>query len=302
MDDDTNELLDTRAELAPLLQAAQESASASFPTIRALVLKVLSHPSIFCGFHQISTVLQTGLAGADAGAAEGPVLQKTLELFSYGRFADYESAPAGTYLSLTDAQLYKLRQLTILTMVQDACKQGRNSLSYETMAQEVGFMSDDNNNNNIQDLVISCIYAQVLRGTLCQKTRTLLWTSKYGPPCCARDVPAAEIPNMIAKLQDIRQRLVASHQALEQSNQAVKGALDQDAAYWKGVLEQKKHAESQAKSSGSSSSVAAARPGGWAGAVDGGDGVARRSSLGRQTKRSRAGLGGPQSMAAFQKF
>jgi hypothetical protein len=286
MDDDGNELLDTRAELQPILQAAHESSGASFPTIRALVMKVLSHPSIFCGFHQISTALQAGLGQNP----EGQLLQNTLELFSYGRLSDYESAPAGKYLALTDSQLYKLRQLTILSIVQDACEKGLNTLSYETMAQEVGFMSEESSSSQVQDLVISCIYAQVLRGTLCQKTQTLLLTSKYGPPCCARDVAKGEIPKLIAKLQEIRQRLVASHEQLEQSNQAVKGALDKDAAYWKSVLEQKKQAETQAKSF--------ARPG-WAGAGgEGGDAV-RRSSLSRQTKRSR---GGAQSMAmAFHK-
>jgi hypothetical protein len=292
--DDTTALLDTDAALKPLLEAAQESASSNVSTIRALVFKVLSSTSIFCGFDQIKEVLQPALVskGDDGGAGE--TLLRTLDLFSYGKYHDYSKAPSGQYLSLTDSQLLKLRQLTVMSVVQEACSRGEGVISYDILAQELGFIMEQQlqqqpNLRQVEEIVISCMYAHILQGCLCQKTKSLLITSDRGPPCRSRDVPVSSVPIMMATLQALCGRLEASHADLETSHTTVQSSLDQNTAYWNTVEERRKKAETQVSSQGGT----VRNLGGW---PEGGGGaeaaVHRSNSSRRQSKRSRGGLGG----------
>jgi COP9 signalosome complex subunit 7 len=279
--DDITALLDTDAALKPLLEAAQESASSNVSTIRALVFKVLSSTSIFCGFDQIKAVLQPALS-----TGEGETLLRTLDLFSYGKYNDYSEATSGQYLSLTDSQLLKLRQLTVMSVVQEACCRGEGVITYDILAQELGFMEP--NLRQVEEIVISCIYAHILQGCLCQKTKSLLITSDRGPPCRSRDVPASQVPIMIATLQALCARLEASHADLETSHTTVQSSLDQNTAYWSTVDERKKKAETQVASQGAT----VRNLGGWPEGGAGAEAAHRSSSSRRQSKRSRGGLGG----------
>jgi COP9 signalosome complex subunit 7 len=279
--DDTAALLDTDAALKPLLEAAQQSESSNVSTIRALVLKLLSNTSIFCGFDQVKAALQPALSSRD-----GETLLRTLDLFSYGKYNDYSKATSGQYLSLTDSQLLKLRQLTVLSVVQEACSHSEAVISYDILAQELGFMEP--NLRQVEEIVISCIYAHVLQGRLCQKTKSLLVASDRGPPCRSRDVPASQVPIMIASLQALCGRLEASHADLETSHTSVQSSLDQNTAYWKTVEERKKKSDTQVASQGGAMRSLAGWPEGGAGA----EALHRSSSSRRQSKRSRGGLGG----------
>jgi hypothetical protein len=279
--DDTTALLDTDAALKPLLEAAQESASSNVSTIRALVFKVLSSTCIFCGFDQVKAVLQPALSSGD-----GETLLRTLDLFSFGKYNDYSEATSGQFLSLTDSQLLKLRQLTVMSVVQEACSRGEGVISYDILAQELGFMEP--NLRQVEEIVISCIYAHILQGCLCQKTKCLLVTSDRGPPCRSRDVPATQVPIMIATLQALCGRLEASHDDLEASHTNVQSSLDQNTAYWNSVEERKKKAETQVVSQGGT----VRNFGGWPEGGAGAEAVHRSNSSRRQSKRSRGGLGG----------
>ena len=289
--DDITALLDTDAALKPLLEAAQESASSNVSTIRALVFKVLSSTSIFCGFDQIKAVLQPALSSGD-----GETLLRTLDLFSYGKYNDYSGATSGQYLSLTDSQLLKLRQLTVMSVVQEACSLGEGVISYDILAQELGFMMEPNL-RQVEEIVISCIYAHMLQGCLCQKTKSLLISSNRGPPCRSRDVPASQVPIMIATLQALCGRLEASHADLETSHTSVQSSLNQNTLYWNTVEERKKKAEMQAASQGG----AVRNLGGWPEGGAGAEAAHRSSSSRRQSKRSRGGLGGSIT-EPFQRF
>jgi hypothetical protein len=300
--EDPYELLDTDSVLKPFLEAVQESVT-NVSTLRAIVLKVLSHSHIFCGFDELKALIVKG--GVDDAA-----LLATLDLFSYGTIQDY-SQSASMYLPLNDTQLSKLRQLTLLTCVQQACQNGDSTLSYETLREALGLLQqeDDNNNNNnraLEQVLIACLYVRVLNGKLCQKSQRLLLTTV--PVCCPRDVPLSNIATtLLAQFQALQQRLEASHGELQTAQTSVSNSLEQTANYWKSVEEKKNKAQNQvqnhhqAPSSSNSGGVGGGgsasgnvRFGVWPEAnttTTNSSGV-RRSSASRNSKRSRGGLGG----------
>jgi hypothetical protein len=339
--EDPTALLDTDAALGPLLQVAQEaSAIANVSTLRAVILKALSHPDIFCGYDQLKVL------AVAANLDDAPLLQ-TLDLFSYGTYSQYAgttttSAAASSssqqyYLSLTDAQLLKLRQLTVLSCVQDACcgrgDQGKesqqssssSSLSYASIAEALQLTD----RRSMEQVVISCIYSRVLNAALCQKTQQVLLTTV--PPCSSRDVPLRLpsttttttthhqpllVQDLLDRLRWFEQRLAVSHRDLETAHTDVSQSLEQSAAAWKSVQDHQMKAQAQASSNSSStidysSSTGATGTTGGAGAggtvrlagwPDSAPSVGqRRSSASRQSKRSRGGLGGSFT-EPFQRF
>lgn len=163
----------------------------------------------------------------------------------------------------------------------------------------------------VEDIVLSCVYARVLAGQLCQKTAALFVTSRDGPPCRPRDVPLAHGAAMLEILQQFHQsKLVQARAAQDQIQQAVQMHLDADRNYQKGVLERIKKAETN--STGAAANPAFIGGGsvrGWPeGGQDerrlsdtmGGSGNRASTSSRRQTKRSRGGVSG--AMDAFGRY
>jgi hypothetical protein len=293
--EDTIGLLETEAALKPLLEAAQDSTD-SVSTIRAVLLKAFSDPDIFCGFDQIKAIVQPTLSLSVGG--DGEALLRTLDLFSYGKYSDYENAKTG-YVRLTDTQLQKLRQLTVLSVIQEACSRGQGEIQYDILANELGLIGGDQSLRQVEEVVISCVYAHIMDGRLCQKTKSFLVSSQRGPPCRSRDVPFAQVPTMIQTLKALEQRLEVSKEDLGVAHTSVQGSLDQNAVYWKSVEERIKKAETQSAQTGATRSM-----GGWDGTSAGGSMEASRRSSGstrRQSKRSRGGMGGSYT-EPYQRF
>jgi hypothetical protein len=307
--EETNVLLNSDEALQPLLQLAQESANSNISMIRTVVMKALSDPKVFCGFDQIKATLQQG---ALQQGAEGDPILRTLDLFSYGTYHDFHNATAGTYLTLSDAQVLKLRQLTLLTLVQKACSSSNSMgqkgcvvVPYQIMASELGFVTsaiedggktlDQAVLRQVEDIALSCIYAGIVAGKLCQKTSALFVHSRHGPPCRHRDVPLSEVPAMLQTLQlFLKDNLEQTCWKQEQQHQTVQMQLDASRNYLKTVLDRKKKAEN---------SSALGRGAGWAAnaAADavGGPPQERRLSdhnMGgnarRQSKRTRGSVSG----------
>ena len=329
---DTTGLLDTDEVLKPLLEAAKEAGASNVSTVRAVVMKAFSHPSIFCGFDQIKAAINPAVtAGGGSGdSSTGESLLRTLDLFSYGRYGDYVNNTS-SYINLTETQLTKLRQLTVLSTVQDACSRGENEITYSSLAHELGFVGSGGGQHQQQELLvedqqddetsrllrqveqvlISCMYAQILDGRLCQRSKKLIVSSHRGPPCRARDVPLTNLPIMIETLQALHQRLESSYAELESAQASVQTSVNKNTSYWNSVEDRKKKAEAQAgdhRSSGGSSSQVRSMAGwpsgsGGPGASGGGDGADSRRSSGsrRQSKRSRGGLGGSLT-EPFQRY
>ena len=257
--EETNVLLNSDEALQPLLQLAQESANSNISMIRTVVMKALSDPKVFCGFDQIKDTLLPG-GGLQQGSEGEPIL-RTLDLFSYGTYHDYHKATAGTYLTLSDAQVLKLRQLTLLTLVQKACSNSNNMgqkgcvvVPYQIVASELGFVTaaavtdaalDKAVLRQVEDIALSCMYAGIVAGQLCQKTSALFVHSRHGPPCRHRDVPLSEVPAMLQTLQlFLKDNLEQTCWKQEQQHQTVQMQLDASRNYLKTVLDRKKKAES----------------------------------------------------------
>ena len=327
---DTAGLLDTDEVLKPLLEASKEAGESNIATVRAVVMKAFSHPSIFCGFDQIKVAIHPALTSGGGDPSTGESLARTLDLFSYGRYSDYVNNKS-SYLNLTETQITKLRQLSVLSAVQDACSRGENEISYNKLAHELGFVSTTNGEQQrqvlqnqqdeetsrllrqVEQVLISCIYSQVLDGRLCQKEKKLLISSHRGPPCRARDVPLDNLSSMIDKLRGLHERLESSYDELDKAHSSVQTSVNKNTSYWNSVEDRKKKVEASAgdhRSSGggggASSSAGVRAMAGWPGgsggpggggagpaaAGDGMDASRRSSSSRRQSKRSRGGLGG----------
>lgn len=302
-----HQLLDTDAALAPLLEAATESCTADVSVLRALVLKVLQESDIFVGFDQIHAVLLSELQKKTAGTGEGVKILDTLQLFSYGTVADYQQ-DTSRYLTLSDAHLVKLQQLTVLTVVQDACLNKRSIVplqEFQTALQQLDLVQTE-------QLVISCLYQGVVCGQLCQKTASLLLSSRNGPVCRARDVSPSAVGKMLQQIQQLQARLTQTNAGLENEKQVVTSSLQAHRAFLLQSLERVKKAgmsattslTGQVRQSLDAASVSAHHGGATSGgggnsdAMDVSSGPGERGS--RRQKRSRGGWSGMGNFGGFQ--
>ena len=187
--------------LTSILQMIQECDSSNISMIRTLVFKAFSSPDIFCGFDQIKAAVQPALASAP----DGDAILRTLDLFSYGTYKEASNMQQ----TLTDAQLLKLRMLTIVTLVERACLDAHGVVPYSTVAQELSLEVDTlESNRQVEELMIACIYAGIVNGKLCQKTRSLVVSSTDGPPCRPRDVQ--NVASMLESLKAMQQNLIST--------------------------------------------------------------------------------------------
>ena len=366
--EEANTLLDTELALKPLLELASSSAHSNASMLRTVVLKAISDPKVFCGFDEIKTILQPGLSAA---GVEGEVLTRTLDLFSYGTYSDYQKQiqqQPESFLTLSDTHIFKLRQLTILTLVEKACltrsdgggvdenavptttgermdannKIGGCCVSYHTLAEALGFTNpimddtttatatadqnhqtitklDDAVLRQVEEIVLSCVYARVVAGQLCQKSSALFVSSRHGPPCRPRDVPVSQQgATMLATLKQFHQgRLQETKQYQDQRQQQAQAQMDNLRSYYKVVLERAREAEQLSSGAPGRSGSNAILIGGGAGGgsvrgwpAEGGQEERRMSDIGgsargptasrRQSKRSRGGVGGV--MDSFSRY
>lgn len=82
-----------------------------------------------------------------------------LKLFAYGTLRDYKGNESA-YPPLTEAQLRKLRQLSVASLAAHS-----RSLPYAELMEELGLSS----RRELEDLVIEAIYAEVVKGKLDQR-------------------------------------------------------------------------------------------------------------------------------------
>jgi hypothetical protein len=219
-----------------------EGGSLNVSTVRSLVLKILAHPEIFCGFDQFKSS-QCALQG-DA------TIGNTLDLFSYGTLRDFtqkQQLQQATefYLPLNESAISKLGQLTVLSSIQDACFHGKTRISYISLAESLGWIAagqpppqEDNWIRNVEDVLIRCVYAKALKGKLCQKSRSFGWENEGLPVVCSRDVPPQRIPQLLAALKGLGRRLELSEKEVSQAQDHVMEGLT-DAANCMNLIQQK---------------------------------------------------------------
>jgi hypothetical protein len=297
MDDpfDCAPLLESDAALKPFLQAGQESSSASFSTLAALVAKVLSHADIFAGYDQLKAVLLEPIQRTAPNGDKGEEILRTLDLFSHGTYADYVAGGGTKFMTLSDSQVFKLRQLTVLSLVQAACLQKLDYLDYSTVEQAIVLESSSVAASSVEKLravetiLISCMYSGAVSGRLCQKTQSLRFTTGR---FASRDVPVAAAPDLLATVRQLQSRLQQAQQYLGVADVQVQESLAQDEQYWARVRQQ---ADDQQQNRMLRSSSADA----WSNAFVGHAGLltaevtsaaAAMDVTGRRQKRTRGGL------------
>jgi COP9 signalosome complex subunit 7 len=106
----------------------------------------------------------------------------TLALFAYGTFSDYKAAPQN-FGELSAPLQKKLKQLSIVALAST-----QKSLPYSLLLTQL----DIGNVRELEDLVIECIYAGIIKGKLDQKEQRFQvdWTM-------GRDIRPGQLQEMI---------------------------------------------------------------------------------------------------------
>ncbi|KAL9648432.1 hypothetical protein ABK040_014052 [Willaertia magna] len=111
----------------------------------------------------------------------------TLKLFAYGTYSDYKNNK-DKYASLSDKNLNKLKQLSIVTLASK-----NRLLRYDDLLKEL----DVTNVRELEDLLIDCMYQGLLEGKLDQKEKNLEVYETLG-----RDIQIGDLDQMISVLKN----------------------------------------------------------------------------------------------------
>src|SRR5277367_3691067 len=153
------------------------SKSASSPRAAIdLITRATSAPNTFI-FTEL--LLSPTIQALSSSPEHVPHLQ-LLQIFCYGTYSSYKSTP--NLPPLNTAQTLKLQQLSLLTLAQNP-----TNLTYENLMRELGITST----RDLENLVISAIYAGLLSGTL-DPHRQRVSISSISP---LRDVSPSSIPS-----------------------------------------------------------------------------------------------------------
>ena len=240
-------------------------------SLKIAIQRALSHPRVFAGF---SELLAMPNIQALADSKENVSLCKTLELYAYGSMSEYVNATPGTYIKLTSSQELKLKQLSVVSLVQsqdpitgrrpakisyaelqsvvsgtasssslEDCKQSCEEMEESSLEQKRA-------NRALEDLLISCFYSNLITGKLDQHNQMLLikprsTTTSAGKAqslsqssFISRDVSPSSIPMMIQQLEQWRNKSkqLTSIQ-LEQALKNKQTLQNEEAKKWKEVEE-----------------------------------------------------------------
>lgn len=307
-DDANTGLIDSSTAMRSYLNILNdESTNINLSTVRSLALKTITHPQIFCGFDQLKTCCFSGGQNSTTVNASNSILN-TLDLFSFGTVKDYQKQDGANeyYLPLNEPALAKLRQLTVMTCVQEICLAGKTSISYHDVGEALGMTTDlmDYGNptfdctattritRDVENVLVQCLYSNVLKGKLCQKTRTFGWKNECLPVVSSRDVRLTHVPDLLLQLRGLETRLEESGIEVSHAQKNVSRGLENAAQYWKSIRKTKKKTQEEymSKSGGGTdggSGTSAARA--FFGEIVGGASI---NNPRRSSKRSRGGMSG----------
>ena len=161
--------------------------SATGKAAHALIEKALSQKGLFT----FGELMEMPNIKALQGTPQGDSHWRLLELFAHGTYPDYLKA-AGSVPELSAAQERKLRQLTVVTLAST-----RKTLPYAHLLRELGLdgMPQTDGVRALEDLVIECFYAGLLKGKLDQRRQQLSVHHAVG-----RDIRPNELDEMLEKL------------------------------------------------------------------------------------------------------
>lgn len=114
-----------------------------------------------------------------------------LKVFAYGTYQDYKQN-AKSLPTLSPQMITKLKQLTIVSLSAD-----HKVIPYATLLQQL----DISNLRELEDLIIECIYQDLIKGKLDQKLQQLEVDFAIG-----RDITPAQLDQMMTVLSNWAQR------------------------------------------------------------------------------------------------
>lgn len=171
-----------------------------------------------------SELLETPQVQALAGSDEFAPYLTLLQIFSYGTYASYVST-AGLP-ALNDAQRLKLRQLSLLTLARKddtaAGDAGGPALDYASLQKALDLPS----RQALEELVISAVYAGLLRAQLNPKD-SVVQINSVAP---LRDVAPTAIGGLLSSLQAWAGRCEATLQSLSSQMTQLRAEADRRAA------------------------------------------------------------------------
>jgi len=117
----TNESTPGALPIQQYINLLQQSPSSDASYVRTIVLKALSDSTVYAGFNELHYIPAVQKLGENS---TGKSLLSTLTLFSCGTYKDYtrttaDSSDSSAYIELNDAQLFKLKALTVVTVIND---------------------------------------------------------------------------------------------------------------------------------------------------------------------------------------
>mmetsp|Transcript_3691 Transcript_3691/g.5513 ORF Transcript_3691/g.5513 Transcript_3691/m.5513 type:complete len:324 (-) Transcript_3691:669-1640(-) len=204
---------------------SSSSPSALLLLMDDIVQQALSHPRIYVGFLELKA------------AALFPVeAQRTLDLFAHGTYMDYcQKKHDKYYLPLTSNQVFKLQQLTVVTIVlryittSQQQNQNSNTVPYDTLQEacmDTTVVDAIHSRRQLEHLLLFLIQNSIVSGKLDQKKqRLVLIPNEIFGYCIARDLILDDnlvYNDMIQKLQSFQQStnslIHTIHQQMEQLN------------------------------------------------------------------------------------
>lgn len=228
--------------LQPYVDAAASCQNSA--AMRAVVSKALQESELFAGYDQIKAALLNatasggGIGSSNSISVDAKIIN-TLDLFSYGTLSDYHQRLENydPYMPLTESQLSKLRQLTVLSLIETACQQRQNIVPY-TAIQQALWMNHSNTEQQQQQqrlretehILSQLLAARVVVGKLSQKKAAFILYSTSGILVRPRDVHPSTVANLLQALQQMRVRLLESNETICQQQESVWQALESEAA------------------------------------------------------------------------
>uniref|UniRef100_A0A7S2ULA8 PCI domain-containing protein n=1 Tax=Attheya septentrionalis TaxID=420275 RepID=A0A7S2ULA8_9STRA len=312
----------------PMAQFLQLASTASSPAIlRSMVHRALSHPRIHAGFAELKE--------ACTGKSPNADLIHTLDLFSYGTYRDYRHPPITVttdtdtdtdtdtepyYMDLNEAQLQKLKRLTVVTIVRDAMtstsssgnpvastKQRPGVVPYATFRDALEIEGDEKETlSGVEEMLMACVYSHWIHGKLDQRTMQFVVMPSVedldGGLTVSRDVILPrDLDRMISTLQAFSNHSKQVLQNLETVSLQSKQGRREDVIFWNQVQAKVDKAKTRAAESSSSAWGASNSlqtidlSSGSSGDLGSAGFHHNPLRTGRQTKRSRGWIGGERS-------
>ncbi|KAG5984897.1 hypothetical protein E4U55_002652 [Claviceps digitariae] len=131
-----------------------------------------------------------------------------LRIFSYGTYRSYQD-DAANLPALSEAQVLKLRQLSVLSLARD-----RRNLHYDVLQNELGLSSA----REVEELIITAIYSGLVQGTL-DPDKKIVQVTRLAP---LRDLERARVPDMIDTLGHWSDRCTSTLNDLEAQIESIR--------------------------------------------------------------------------------